>query len=657
MSVTTAFGDFGAPPDAVAWGALVLGLLAFAAAAHPTFSRVVQRARDRHIVAGLAIFAALLSWVYVMVYLRNNPRIVDATTYYLQARAFSEGRLTFDVPAPSASFRGRFLLPSPDGHSLAGIFPPGYPAVLALGFLVGAPLLVGPILAAALVVATYALSERLFAQRRVSLLAAALSAICGVLRYHTADTMSHGWSALLFAVAIWSVLGGTRVSAFGSGLCLGWLVATRPVTGVLALSLAAGAAPRRAGWTLAGAVPFVVLFLVEQHAVTGTWFRSSQAAYYALADGPPGCFRYGFGANIGCVFEHGDFVRAHLARGYGFIAAAGTTLRRLKMHLADAGNCELFTPLLVCGAIVAARDRRTRVAPLAFLGIIAVYVPFYFDGNYPGGGARFFADVLPFEHSLVACAVFRYGLARFAVPVSLAGFALHTAYDHERLRTREGGRPMFEPGVLRRAGVERGLVFVDTDHGFSLGHDPAVSDPRRGIVVARRRHDAHDAVVWENLGRPAAYSYDLSLAPNEPPPAVRAFLPERSWRFEAEAEWPPLAVEHGSVEPIFPPCASAQRALALHPMDAQTLRVRLDVSVAAAGKYWISTGWVTPASGRVAAQVTFAGIAWRIDEKADLGTCRAVRRAAPVTMQHVDFIDVVSNSEQVLDYLELEPAG
>jgi hypothetical protein len=473
--------------------------------------------------------------------------------------------------------------------------------------------------------------------------------------------MSHGWSALLFALAIWCALGRTRASPFVAGICAGWLVATRPVTGVLALSLAVAAvrAPRRALGVLAGALAPVALFLVEQHAVTGAWFRSSQTAYYALADGPPGCFRYGFGAGVGCVFEHGDFVRAHLARGYGFFAAAGTTLRRLKMHLADAGNCELFAPLVVWGAIAAARARRARLASLAVAGAIIAYVPFYFDGNYPGGGARFFADVLPFEHALLAVTLLRVGLARFALPLALAGFALHTAYDHERLAEREGGRPMFEPDVLRKAGVRSGLVFVDTDHGFALGHDPAARDARAGVVVARRRRDSHDLALWDRLGRPPAFAYELSLTPNAPPPALVSFVPRASpkWRFEAEAQWPPLVVERGSAVPSFPPCASAGRALALHPSAGEVMHVRLDAMLPAPGKYRISAGWVTPASGWVAAQVTFAGMPWRVEDRAPSGACTVTRNAVAVTIQAVEYIDVYSDSEQALDYLEMEPVG
>ena len=97
----------------------------------------------------LAAFAALafaLSVAYVHVYLRGGPRIIDATSYLLEARSLAAGSFSFHVPDPTASFRGRFLLASSDGHTLGVLFPPGYPLVLSLGVRLGVPLLVGPAL-------------------------------------------------------------------------------------------------------------------------------------------------------------------------------------------------------------------------------------------------------------------------------------------------------------------------------------------------------------------------------------------------------------------------------------------------------------------------------------------------------------------------------
>src|SRR5439155_621225 len=154
--------------------------------------------------------------------------------YVLQAKALAHGHFAWHEPWPSASFRGRFLVF--EHEHLAGIFPPGWPLMLSMGFILGSPMLVRIALAAALAIATYYLAR-----------------------------------------------------------------AANP-----------------------------------EHAATGSFFESTQRAYYATSDGPPGCFRMGFGDGIGCVHEHGDFVHARLEHGFGLVAALGTTLRRLHTHLSDA---------------------------------------------------------------------------------------------------------------------------------------------------------------------------------------------------------------------------------------------------------------------------------------------------------------------------------
>src|SRR5690606_37220786 len=153
---------------------------------------------------------------------------------------------------------------------------------------------------------------------------------------------------------------------------------------------------------------------------------------------------------------------------------------------------------------------RAAVAVVA-LQVLA-YLAFYFDGNYPGGGARFFADVLPIEHALVIIGVarlarrpapappsrgdVRFARAAFAVPsLAAVGFAVQASCEHGTLRDRDGGRPMFEPDVLARASVTNALVFVDTDHGFALGHDPRAT-PSRGVLVARLRDDDRDRMLF-----------------------------------------------------------------------------------------------------------------------------------------------------------------
>lgn len=625
-------GTWDRPPDAlskVALGtAVALVLLALSGR-----GRTILHGEEiprRHFLAVAAFIASLFSLLWVATYLRGGPRIVDATTYFLQGRALSQGELAWSLPTdlPSASFRGRFLLyeGTGAGGELGGIFPPGYPLLLALGFALGAPMIVGPILAAAIVVATYFLARTIAAKvvdaalvEPVARGAALLSITSAALRYHTADTMSHGATALGIAVALTYALRG---HAGRAGLALGFVVATRPVSAIpIALVTIALLGPvgrrldRRRLLRLAlAAVPGVLLLLASQKAVTGSWLSSTQRAYYAASDGPPDCFRYGFGSGVGCLGEHGEFVQSRLANGYGVVAALGSTLRRLRMHLTDVANLEPLALLVLVPLASRARRARPVVAATSLVLLhILVYAPFYFDGNYPGGGARFFADVLPVEHALIVvglgiAARSRGRMLRGAIfgvlALALGGFAVHAVHDHVKLAERDGGRPMYEPDLLLKQNVFEGLVYVDTDHGFALGHLPGAK-AKSDVLVVRLRGDDRDRMVFDRLDRPPTWLYRRE----ESGPILQPWAPpdmSRPYRFEAEAEWPPLHQEGGLVVPvqIDDGCASNSRALAVVPIPQDGVaRATIAVPVPETGRYRavvrIFRGAVIPHTGGV----------------------------------------------------------
>jgi hypothetical protein len=528
--------------------------------------------RRWYTLAALCLLAFALSCAYVHFYLRGGPRIIDATSYFLSARTLANGDFTFWAPSPTAAFRGRFLLATLDGHQLGVIFPPGYPLVLSLAVRLGAPMLLGPVLGAGLVAATYWLARVLGQHAHVAMLAAALSVVSGALRYHTADTMSHGLAALLLTGALAAAAQTTRRSgSLWSGLCIGLLVATRPVSGAMAALLVGfvlRGRPRAWPGLVVGLLPGVALLLLHQRTLTGDWLGSTQLAYYATSDAPAGCFRYGFGAGIGCRFEHGDYVTRYLPEGFGAAHALRTLAVRLWLFTTDATN---LPPLTLVALYGLAKHRRS---PLVWLGAAIalqalLYVPFYFDGHYPGGGARFLCEVIPFTHVLVARAAWDLRLGWLAVPIALVGFGLHAQRGHAELSAREGGRPMFEPRVVAAAGVTRGLVWVDTDHGFNLGHDPRVTGPAAGVEVVRRHGDAHDYLLYESYGRPPSYRYVFDHTGRAGSHLV-PYVPEAKTELEAEAEWPALVLK-GSTYPTHIPCASRGRALRLQPDTIVTL--------------------------------------------------------------------------------------
>jgi hypothetical protein len=586
--------DVAWPADTPAWAAL---LLCCGTLVSPLIARFVPRLSLRSWVAAWAGLSVLLSAAYVESYLHGGPRIIDATSYWLEARGFASGLVTWLVDEPTAAVRGRFLLhqTTPDGLRIGVIFPPGYPALLAAGFLARAPMLVGPLLAGVLTVLSCLLARALTQRQDIVRIVAVLSALNACLRYHTADTMSHGLAAVLLTGAVVVALHAVT-HRWGwwllCGVLSGWLAATRPAT-ALALVLV-GLPPivwwmvsrRRLAplWLIAGAGPVLLLLLLHQHALTGAWLATAQGSYYLLADGPPGCFRYGFGSGIGCLAEHGPYVTSVAPDGFGVRAAWITTGRRLYMHLADLLNYAPFAVFLPWGIVEARRSRAILLAVAIPLALVVAYSPFYFDGSYPGGGARMVVDAMAFEHVLVA-----FGLAawtrRFRDPAKgetwtlavtaalcLLGFALHASHMHASLRDRDGGRPMFEPSrVQATLGKDpRGLLFVDTDHGFLLAHDPASRDPARSLVVARALYDARDFLRWDNLGRPPAFRYVLDPWAVPPiDPRVQPWVPPEPkglYVFEAEAEWPPLAQSGGYAAPTHlaaDGCVSRARALSL----------------------------------------------------------------------------------------------
>jgi hypothetical protein len=656
---------FGLPSDAGQGFALALALVAFLVVPKML---VASRTRPTLVIGVLAAIAAALSAAYVVVYLRGGPRIIDATSYFLEARAMAHGLFAWKVPEPETSVLGRFLVRSANGE-VAVIFPPGYPAFLALGFLARAPLAMGPILAACLVVATAALAsqivhtERDEARRRdVIVLAAVASAVCGALRYHTADTMSHGLSALCFTAALALVLFAlSRKSARSALLCAlaagffaGWLVATRPVSGlalaatlVLALARARQISPsalatKRITLALAlgvGAIPGVLLLLAHQRAATGSLGASSQTLYYAQSDGPPGCFRYGFGEGIGCLGEHFDFVERHLANGFGVLAALGTTLRRLRLHLLDACNAEPLFALVLVGLWVARRSPRVRLLALGVCTVIVAYSPFYFDGNYPAGGARFYADILPLEHVLVAMGVAHLAnlgpnaeraprRAAVAIALTCAAFAFRAGFDHALLAMREGSIPMFEPARLAASGIDRGLVFTTTDHGFDLAYDPSPDAP---IQIARLHGDALDRMTWRARGEPdRAFVYDFRMQNSGPALIeIREMIFDHDDAIEGESLWPARRQTGGWALPDYASgtCASRGRWLRIRrDRFADKAQIELTLPARALRGVRITPRIASNRAGAFALRVVAGGVTTPLEEhtRDPPGDCRTL---------------------------------
>ena len=663
--MTDILGQWGIPPDPVAMvvagSAIAIWLLRRPAS---NWAERCVATRRRWCIGGLALFAAVASVGYFHFYLRGGPRIIDATYYFLQAKTFAKGYLTIPLLHPTSALRGRFLYYDVASGRLSVLFPPGYAAVLAIGIALKAPWLTGPAIAAGLVFATAALAQRTFKNNQAAMIAALLSATCVALRYHTADTLSHGWAALLFAIATWGALGEERRDFVICGLSCGWLWATRPVSALALFALVIlimhkKGTPAWLAWGLS-VMPGVLAWCVYQRVSTGSWLHTTQFAYYAVSDGPLGCFRYGFGKGIGCHFEHGDYVARRLPNGYGALSALAVSGVRLRWHLLDVLNFEPLSLLAITAAI-----SKHRIAPAMMLLcgpllLLLAYSPFYFDGNFPGGGARLLADAIPLEHALVAGWLAHRGRLLPVLVFSLLGFSLHGAFEHQSLKEREGGHPMFESGILRQLGITRGLVLVDTDHGFALGHDPGARDARNGLIVARAHHDAHDWELWKSLGSPPLYHYQYDARERHAAPKVASMdlMRPETPRFEAEAEWPVLAAKDAWAVPGYPPsdCVSLQRALVVHPSGPKPT-LALSLPVARAGRYRVRVGWVKLDDEASEVAVTCDENHWNVRADGRRYEC-ANQSSPPIDLDagELPLEFQFGQSAIALDWVQLEPA-
>ena len=173
---------------------------------------------------------------------------------------------------------------------------------------------------------------------------------------------------------------------------------------------------------------------------------------------------------------------------------------------------------------------------------------------------------------------------------------------------------MFEANIPKEAGIARGLILVDTDHGFALGHQPGLVDANHGIVVARTHNDAHDWLLWKTLGSPPTYRYIYEIRQQETTPRLEAItFPEIiKFRFEAEAEWPVLALTDAWAIPGYPPtaCVSKRRALIVHPSGRQP-SVTIALPIPQAGRYRVRIGWVAYSNSPTTITATLGATTWQ----------------------------------------------
>lgn len=205
---------------------------------------------------GAGAVSAVLAGVAGSLTFHRFPTLVDEMSALLSARALAAGRLAIPLPEPLAAWMIPNTLMTPDGW--VSQYPPFHPLLLALGYLVSAPWLVGPLLLGVTVALSILVADHLFpAQPGVGRLGGLLMVASPFLVFIGGGYLSHVPAVAFGALALYAALrardGGWEWAVL-TGLAAGAMVATRPWTGlVMAVLFPAalwlGGAVKGGGWS------------------------------------------------------------------------------------------------------------------------------------------------------------------------------------------------------------------------------------------------------------------------------------------------------------------------------------------------------------------------------------------------------------------------
>ena len=335
--------------------------------------------------ASLVLYAVVASVVFSRV-----PISIDELVQLIQARIFAAGRL-WQPASPEPEFYSVLNMVDANGRYYAQ-FPAGGPAMLALGVVVRAPWLVGPVCGAASVAAFWAYLRVVEPRRQVAVGALLLFAFAPFAVFMSGSHMNHVptlmW-LLIGMAAMARVMSASRPMpgfAFLNGLSLGCAATIRPVD-ALAFALPAGAwylaqsLGSRARWrdaftaAVGVAIPLCAMMWVNRETTGSPLLFGYQVLW-------------GHSHDLG--FHRAPWGLAHTpARGLGLLSLY---FLRLQTYLYESPVPSLI-PFL--GALYLTRhvDRFDRYLLASGVLLLGMYFAYWHDGFL--FGPRFLFPLLP----------------------------------------------------------------------------------------------------------------------------------------------------------------------------------------------------------------------------------------------------------------------
>jgi hypothetical protein len=450
--------------------------------------------------------SVLVAWLVF----ERVPHVPDEVAYWFQAKYFSTGQLYLPAPPDVAAFELPHTIV--DRGKWYGIFPPGWPAVLAIGMWLGVPWSINPLLGATAIVLLHRLAVHLYSHR-VADITVALVAVSPMFLLMSAGLMSHPLSLVLGLLAVlgWrrAIEDGSRGWAVAGGMALGGLVLTRPieaavVTIVLTIWGVAGMARRGALFRLAGflivAIAIGSLTLPYNAVLTGRPLYDPITKYFDDRY-YPGSNRLGFGAAVGNTGWRNDLRPGHSPAEAVLNGRRNAYLINLELFGWTCGSLAAVAALLLVGRWSRA-DGFVASLALSIVGALALY--WYGGADF---GARYWyqlvaplamlsargieslaerAQRLAPRAVIVGRLTAGLGVATVSAVLILLPWRAATKYYH--YRGMSGG----VADVARAKPFENALVFVrgaGDGTPFSRYSAAAVFNPRRlhgaGPVFAR----------------------------------------------------------------------------------------------------------------------------------------------------------------------------
>ncbi len=345
-------------------------------------------------VAGITVG---LSTLLAVVAYGRHPHLPDEVVYLLHARYFAAGMLEMPLPPSLDAFAVDLMTVDPDRWFSP--VPPGWPAVLALGVLVGAPWLVNPVLGGVAVLLTHRVVLEISGDERSARLATILLATSPWFLFLNMSFMTH-------TLTLVSALAATLATALGlragkrwmvpAGIAIGVVALIRPLEGLI-MAGALGmwslfARARSWGDAVLRTTVLATLTLVSTVAVfpynrhfTGHAMVFPIMDYTDRAYGP-GTNAMGFGSNRGLGWSGLDPFPGH-----GWIdVLVNTNVNLFQVNVELLGwSIGAMLPLLL-GAVVALRGRAGHLRAMVgfVVAVICVHSLYWFSGG-PDFGARY----------------------------------------------------------------------------------------------------------------------------------------------------------------------------------------------------------------------------------------------------------------------------